>query len=948
MKKEEEKSYAGLYLILSFILVLTSIGAIWNEAIGKRPWKHYQSRFYELEYEKAQKDYEKAVQAFEQPDVQKNYKDVQEKLNEARDAFMAPVIQKEYKKTLKELRTLDAAEISPLKFEAVAARNQMLEEEYLYGKYKTEESKKKIEVLEEKSKELTAKIKLLEEKRAGLQNRVDGYEGKITSYTEQLNGYTEEKDSSRKIMEKLKKKRPGLQVYQVHLEEINEADRCMSCHVGINRKESVSEEQPYASHPMMEVYLRNHPPEKFGCVLCHEGQARATTSVEKAHGEVEYWLWPMYKGKVAQSSCIKCHDKRMDMVGGEEIWKGLRLFEELRCYGCHEVKGFGKDKYASIAPDLTEISSKVNATWLVEWLMGTRDFRPTTRMPDFILEEKDAKAIAAYLWQHSEGLTPGEREEFDEDTIDEGAYIFESVGCLACHSDVEEDGERTHGPNLARIGEKVRYEYLVSWLLDPKKHQPGTRMPNFRLDEESAMFLAAYLTTLKSEGYEERSEEPEWLDVQEVAGLGEKLISRYGCFGCHKIEGMEDKSKIGVELTEVGSKDLHLFDFGLLEKEILGGVGLMHASENIGEARHAWINAKLSDPRQFDKGRYKRPEDRLRMPNFGLKKDEVEALSIFLLGLREGRLPENYVSRLTEEKKYLAEGKRIVDKYNCMGCHQFSIDTLYLEDGTEAKGMVKLEEEDSLFFQLWEDNEKLGRKAGETAQIMKDQIKDRIKAEGGDIASFIIDYHVEEEGRVPEEARVFTPPVLYGEGKKVQCTWAFDFLEEPIGLRPWLDIRMPTYKLPEHEATALSRYFAVIEGEEYPYEYIKETKAKYIEEKERGMPGYLAMARHLIESKDVNCASCHVRGDITPKGEPADWAPDLSLSRKRLKPDWIVRWLLDPQLIQPGTKMPKFFREGVFQDIFPGTPEEQAEALKDLLMNLPEEMLKEQGTETDE
>jgi hypothetical protein len=71
------------------------------------------------------------------------------------------------------------------------------------------------------------------------------------------------------------------------------------------------------------------------------------------------------------------------------------------------------------------------------------------------------------------------------------------------------------------------------------------------------------------------------------------------------------------------------------------------------------------------------------------------------------------------------------------------------------------------------------------------------------------------------------------------------------------------------------------------------------------------------------------------------------LARNRLKADWIVRWLLDPQLIQPGTKMPKFFREGVFQDIFPGTPEEQAEALKDLLMNLPEEMLKEQGTETD-
>jgi hypothetical protein len=37
--------------------------------------------------------------------------------------------------------------------------------------------------------------------------------------------------------------------------------------------------------------------------------------------------------------------------------------------------------------------------------------------------------------------------------------------------------------------------------------------------------------------------------------------------------------------------------------------------------------------------------------------------------------------------------------------------------------------------------------------------------------------------------------------------------------------------------------------------------------------------------------------------------------------------------------MPRFFREGVFQDIFPGMPEVQAGALKDLLMNFPQDML---------
>jgi mono/diheme cytochrome c family protein len=275
-----------------------------------------------------------------------------------------------------------------------------------------------------------------------------------------------------------------------------------------------------------------------------------------------------------------------------------------------------------------------------------------------------------------------------------------------------------------------------------------------------------------------------------------------------------------------------------------------------------------------------------------------------------------------------------------------------LEDGSEIKGMVKLEEEDSLYFQLWEDNERLERKAGETARIEKAQIKDRVKAEGGDIGDYIIDYHVEVEGRVAEEAKVFTPPVLYGEGKKVQFPWLYKFINKPVNLRPWLEVRMPTFNFQPEEATSVVRYFATIDGQQYPYEFYKEIDKSYIKRKEeeeiekREKVGYLAKARNLFESKDVNCASCHVRGDITPEGEASDWAPDLSLASKRLKPSWIVRWLLNPQLIQPGTKMPKFFREGVFQDILPGTKEEQTEAIKDLLMNMPDEMFKDQGTES--
>ena len=729
-------------------------------------------------------------------------------------------------------------------------------------------------------------------------------------------------------------------------------DRCMTCHLGINRENSISEEQPFSSHPRWNVYLENHPPEKFGCVICHEGRARVMTNPEKAHGEVKHWLTPMNRGKLAQSSCIKCHEKNIELVGAEELWKGIKLFEELRCFGCHTTKGFGKDENNVTAPDLTQIGSRVNITWLVEWLMMPKKFRPSTRMPDFILKKKEAVSIAAYLWQHSEGFFPEELKEIDEDMIDEGVLIFESVGCLACHSDVEEDG-KIHGPNLARIGEAIKYEWLVSWLLDPRAHSPKTSMPDLRLDNESARLLATYLTTLKSEGYKEKPEKYKWLDDPEVANQGEKLIIEYGCPGCHNIKGMEEQGKIGVELTEIGSKNIDFFDFGSfekgkyerfdsLEKEILRLVGLEDAKKNVGKARHAWIKAKLGNPRRFD-------EENLKMPDFRLNQDEIESLSVLLVGLKEAKLDESYMYKSSEEDKYIAEGNRVADKYNCKGCHQFTIDTLYLKDGTKVEGMVKLEEEDSLFFQLWKNDEKLGRKAGDTVQIAKEHISSRESAEGGeDIASLIIDYHVEVDGMMPEEAKVFTPPVLYGEGKKVQCAWLFGFLEEPVGLRPWLDIRMPTFRLSEKEATSISRYLAVVDGEEYPFEYIREKRDYYIKQKELQNPGYMAKARRLFESGDVHCMSCHVRGDKTPDGDPADWAPDLLLSKERLKPDWIESWLLDPQLIQPGTKMPKFFREGTFQDIFPGTPDEQAEAIKDLLMNLSEDMFMEQGPESKE
>ena len=54
------------------------------------------------------------------------------------------------------------------------------------------------------------------------------------------------------------------------------------------------------------------------------------------------------------------------------------------------------------------------------------------------------------------------------------------------------------------------------------------------------------------------------------------------------------------------------------------------------------------------------------------------------------------------------------------------------------------------------------------------------------------------------------------------------------------------------------------------------------------------------------CALCHA----TREGQALTKdiiAPNLIISKDRLRPEWMLEWLIDPQSLQPGTKMPNFF-----------------------------------------
>ena len=97
------------------------------------------------------------------------------------------------------------------------------------------------------------------------------------------------------------------------------------------------------------------------------------------------------------------------------------------------------------------------------WLKKPSDFRPTTKMPNFRLTDHQIQAISAYIWQS--GFTD-ELPKHKPGNAAHGKELFETRGCLACHSIGEGDQMQggTFAANLTRVGEKANYDYLVRWI----------------------------------------------------------------------------------------------------------------------------------------------------------------------------------------------------------------------------------------------------------------------------------------------------------------------------------------------------------------------------------------------------------------------------------------------------------------------------------------------------
>ena len=84
--------------------------------------------------------------------------------------------------------------------------------------------------------------------------------------------------------------------------------------------------------------------------------------------------------------------------------------------------------------------------------------------------------------------------------------------------------------------------------------------------------------------------------------------------------------------------------------------------------------------------------------------------------------------------------------------------------------------------------------------------------------------------------------------------------------------------------------------------------------------------------KDFQCIKCH-KSNPDPGLTASFLAPDLLMAKDRLRPQWVVDWLRDPQALQEGTMMPGYFPDGQspLPDVLGGDAKKQVEAIRDYL-----------------
>ena len=462
-----------------------------------------------------------------------------------------------------------------------------------------------------------------------------------------------------------------------------------------------------------------------------------------------------------------------------------------------------------------------------------------------------------------------ERFHSKKPSAEAGAILYSELGCANCHTKATGIPERK-GPTLTNISNRLKRDWVKSFLLHPEKVQPGTTMPNAlaALPEDSRASAAEdILTWLKSLETKTSFRPPRHGN----AANGKQLFQDRGCAACHTN---------GAKLPDFPQKTSYSVLNGMLQR----------------------IDTYRTDGR---------------MPHFPLNSYDSADIAAYLFDLKvsDPRLTPNIPAWPRGSSAQIEKGKTLANQLGCANCH-------------DLKGVTKLKKTpvtisfDSKFHNIakphvyydLDDNQRGALAAFLTSKSVKLSPVTTLTAmncyachsrdgKGGPMeqtdAFFVGDPGLGDSGRIP--------PPLTGVGHKLQPAWMEQVFQGKKRTRPYLKTQMPNYKT---HAKALTQILQDADAKSVkPLAKISESGYKLL-----GTQG------------GYNCITCHNWGDRKSIGIQA---MDLKTSAQRLRPEWFREYLINPAAYRPGTLMPPFWPKGKasIQDVLAGDTEKQIAAI---------------------
>ena len=242
------------------------------------------------------------------------------------------------------------------------------------------------------------------------------------------------------------------------------------------------------------------------------------------------------------------HTPPPNEIADARIREGRTLFTQLHCAACHDAgaaipkDGSGMLETMMAAPDLADAGARFRAEWIAAWVENPRALRSHATMPNLHATKEQAADVAAFL--SSLGLPAKvDGEKASADIAAAGGGLFANLGCIACHTAPDFSGRDEHARSpLGNLRAKFHPAALNEFLKVPSMHSAWTRMPNFRLTDEEAAKLSAYLLiTAKAEFPAAKGD----------AARGKALVASLGCANCHAIPGVEKSAPASPTLAVV-------------------------------------------------------------------------------------------------------------------------------------------------------------------------------------------------------------------------------------------------------------------------------------------------------------------------------------------------------------------------------------------------------------